>query len=225
MVTATYTGAGAPSPDSRLVVKDAIAPGPVSSDLPSGTYATPQTVNLTGENEVRFTTDGSTPTAASARFTAPLLVTTSRTIKAVAIDAAGNVGPVATFASTLAVPVASQDGTASTGASVPVLGPSIVVVGQTVPVAVPVRAVAAATTSTTAAVSRLSLARRVSVTELRARGLRASMAVAEGTNVVRIAVSRARNGATTGRAVFVTTRSPSAPGLFRVTLRSIALRG
>jgi hypothetical protein len=73
------------------------------------------------------------------------------------------------------------------------------------------------------AVSRLTLARRISVSRLRGLGLRASMNVQEGTSVVRIAIFKARNGAKTGRALFTATRTPHAAGLFRVTLRSATL--
>jgi hypothetical protein len=73
------------------------------------------------------------------------------------------------------------------------------------------------------AVSRLSLARRISITRLRAHGLRASMNVQEGTNVVRISIYKARNGLRTGRALYTTTRTPTHAGLFRATLRSSAL--
>jgi hypothetical protein len=73
------------------------------------------------------------------------------------------------------------------------------------------------------AVNRLSLARRISISRLRAKGLRASMNVQEGTNVVRIAIYKTRNGLRTGRAVFTTTRTPRSAGLFRVTLRSSKL--
>jgi len=72
-------------------------------------------------------------------------------------------------------------------------------------------------------VSQLTLARRISVTRLRLQGLRASMRVQEGTNVVRLAIYKAKNGQRTGRALFTTTRTPSRSGLFRATLRSRSL--
>jgi len=71
-------------------------------------------------------------------------------------------------------------------------------------------------------VSRLTLPRRISVTRLRAQGLHASMRVQEGTNVVRIAIYKSRNGQRTGRALYVTTRATRA-GLLNVTLRSRSL--
>jgi hypothetical protein len=73
------------------------------------------------------------------------------------------------------------------------------------------------------AVSRLSVARRISTARLRRQGLRASMRVQEGTSAVRIAVYKARNGRKTGRAVFSTIRAPRAAGLYRVTLRNRSL--
>jgi hypothetical protein len=109
----------------------------------------------------------------------------------------------------------------ATTASPPPAAPTTTIVQLIQPA--PVAQVQTVTAPLPLTVSRLALARRVSVTRIRARGLPASMTVAEGTNAVRIAVYRARNGARTGRAVFVTTRSPSAAGLFRVTLRSGAL--
>jgi hypothetical protein len=72
------------------------------------------------------------------------------------------------------------------------------------------------------AVSQLTLARRISVARLQLRGLRASMQVKEGTNVVRIAIYKARNGKKAGSALYVTNRASRA-GLLRVTLRSRSL--
>lgn len=79
------------------------------------------------------------------------------------------------------------------------------------------------TSTRSLAVSRLLVARRVSLARLRAQGLRASMRVPDGTNALRIAVYRARNGQKTGRALFVTTRAPRAGALYRVTLRDPGL--
>jgi hypothetical protein len=72
-------------------------------------------------------------------------------------------------------------------------------------------------------VSRLSLARRISVTRVRLQGLRTSMRLQATTKVVRIAVYNARNGRKTGRALFTTVRTPRAAGLYRVTLRNRTL--
>jgi hypothetical protein len=63
----------------------------------------------------------------------------------------------------------------------------------------------------------------MSMARLRAEGVRASMRVPDGTNALRIAVYRARNGRKTGRSLFVTTRAPRAGALYRVTLRDPGL--
>jgi hypothetical protein len=72
------------------------------------------------------------------------------------------------------------------------------------------------------AVSGLTLARRISIARVRQQGLRASMQVKEGTNVVRIAIYKARDGRKTGSALFVTNRVARA-GLLRMTLRNRSL--
>jgi hypothetical protein len=72
------------------------------------------------------------------------------------------------------------------------------------------------------AVSGLTLARRISIARVQVQGLRASMRVKEGTNVVRIAIYKARDGKKTGSALYVTNRAARA-GLLRVTLRSRGL--
>jgi len=92
-VTAVIDGV----PESRTIRVDRTAPAAPAADLPSGEYTLPQVIQLYGENEVRYTTDGSEPTKASPKATGAITLTTARTIKAIAVDAAGNAGPVATF--------------------------------------------------------------------------------------------------------------------------------
>jgi hypothetical protein len=77
--------------------------------------------------------------------------------------------------------------------------------------------------SSALSVSRLTLARRISVTRLRGQGLRATMSVQQGTNVLRFSVYKAKGGSKTGRALYTTSRTPSRAGLFRTTLRSSKL--
>jgi len=73
------------------------------------------------------------------------------------------------------------------------------------------------------AVSNLALARRISISRLRSRGLRLSMTVRSGTRVVRVSVYRARSGRKVGPALATVFRAPSRAGLFRVTLRDRTL--
>jgi hypothetical protein len=72
-------------------------------------------------------------------------------------------------------------------------------------------------------VSRLSLARRVSLARLSRRGVQASMTLPSGTRALRIAVYRARDGRRTGPALLAVNRRPSSGGIYRVALRNRAL--
>jgi hypothetical protein len=87
----------------------------------------------------------------------------------------------------------------------------------------PAGAVLGATASSPLSVSGLTLARRISVAQLRGRGLRATMSVQDGTSVLRFAVYKAKGGSKTGRALYTTSRTPSRAGLFRTTLFSSKL--
>jgi hypothetical protein len=74
------------------------------------------------------------------------------------------------------------------------------------------------------AVSRVALARRISATRARMRGLRVVMRLPAGTQVVRFAVYRARTSKRTGRALAIGYRVPARAGTYRLTLRDRALR-
>jgi hypothetical protein len=87
----------------------------------------------------------------------------------------------------------------------------------------PAGAVLATTASSRLFVSQLTLARRISVSRLRVQGLRGSMSVQQGTNVLRFGVYKARNGQKTGRALYTTSRTPTHAGLYRFSLRSTKL--
>jgi hypothetical protein len=73
------------------------------------------------------------------------------------------------------------------------------------------------------AVSNLALARRISISGLRSRGLRLSMTVPSATRVVRVSIYRARDGRKTGPALATVLRTASRAGLLRMTLRDRAL--
>jgi hypothetical protein len=97
-IASTY-GVGAGRTATGLLVKDTVAPAAPAADVAPGTYTAARDVTLAAaDGTVHYTTDGSAPTASSPAATAAVHVDRSQTIKAVAVDAAGNVSPVASFA-------------------------------------------------------------------------------------------------------------------------------
>lgn len=218
-VRTTYTSnAGtAPPAETRTLAKDTVAPAMPDGSPAPGTYATAQSVHLIDADPsatIKYTVGPGVP---NLTFGSPILLTASQTIRATATDPAGNVSAVRSLAYTIGVAAAVPGGSVATTTTTPATNPA----PATKPTGT--QQVQGATASSPLAVSRLTLARRISITRLRVQGLRASMNVEEGTNVIRIAISKARNGAKTGRALFTTTRTPRSAGLFRVTLRSSKL--
>jgi hypothetical protein len=89
------TAGGTISGGGTTLVKDLVAPGAPTIDTPSGHYVVPQAVTLrlpAGEpasSVIRYTTDGSAPTASSPTAQ-PVTISSSRTLRAAVFDAAGN---------------------------------------------------------------------------------------------------------------------------------------
>ena len=91
-----------------LLSKDTAAPAAPTSSVAGGTYTSTQNVALkASEGTIRYTTDGSAPTASSTAYSKAINVSSSQTIKAVAIDAAGNMSDVASFAYSIVAPAAA----------------------------------------------------------------------------------------------------------------------
>jgi hypothetical protein len=95
-------------------------PPTVSASPAGGSYGGAQTVTLTcndgagsGCASIRYTTDGSTPTTASAQYTAPLTVSANTTLKFFATDAAGNASAVVTETYVITVDTAPPTVTAN----------------------------------------------------------------------------------------------------------------
>ncbi|MRR39481.1 hypothetical protein EG829_33505, partial [bacterium] len=63
-----------------------------TASLPAGTYSSQQTVSLSADETatIYYTTTGVAPTTASPKYTGPVTVTTTTTLKYFAVDAAGN---------------------------------------------------------------------------------------------------------------------------------------
>ncbi len=82
---------------------DTVAPVTAASPV-GGSYSTAQSVTLScsdagsGCAATYYTVDGTTPTASSSRYTGPLSVAASTTLKFFSVDAAGNAGAVRTEA-------------------------------------------------------------------------------------------------------------------------------
>jgi len=75
-------------------------PPVVTASPPGGTFSAAVSVALSATDDtdrepaIHFTLDGSTPTAASQRYTEPLILERTTTLASVAVDAAGNHSPV-----------------------------------------------------------------------------------------------------------------------------------
>ena len=78
----------------------------------AGTYTSNQSVILTstGATDIRYTTDGTIPTCASAQYSSAISVTSSKTIKAISCYANNTSSTVASFAYTISVPSSSGGG-------------------------------------------------------------------------------------------------------------------
>src|SRR5215211_1928096 len=77
----------------------------VSASPAPGTYQSAQSVTLsTGDaaDKIYYTTNGSEPTTSSTLYSAPIAVANTQTIRAIAVDAAGNQSASAPFAYTIA---------------------------------------------------------------------------------------------------------------------------
>ena len=107
-VTDSLPGASAFAPNMDELFEPAdTTPPTVAAAPPGGSFAAPQSVTLTAvdnnpTSSIYFTTNGSTPTSASTRYTAPIGIATTTTLKYIAIDAAGNVSAVRSETYTIA---------------------------------------------------------------------------------------------------------------------------
>ena len=74
---------------------------------PAGTYSTPQSVTLTDAtpaSTMYYTLDGSDPTSASAVYNGPIGVTSTKTIKAIAMANGYTISPISTASYTIGAP-------------------------------------------------------------------------------------------------------------------------
>jgi chitobiase/beta-hexosaminidase-like protein len=99
-------GTGAYHGRTMGITKDTVAPAAPTSNLPSGGYPTGHLVSLATESgaSIHYTTDGSDPTASSKSYSDPIAVKSTGPLKALAVDAAGNVGQIARFDYVISAP-------------------------------------------------------------------------------------------------------------------------
>jgi hypothetical protein len=161
-VASTYS-IGAGRTVSGLLTKDTTAPGAPRASVTPGSYTSTQNVGLSAsEGTIRYTTDGSEPNGNSASYTRPISVDRSQTIKAVAIDAAGNASSISEFGYAIGAP------------------------------AVAPRPIVASTVLPKLKVESLSLTRRMSTRSARRQGMTVLVYAPEGAKIAQIRVLRGK---------------------------------
>jgi hypothetical protein len=191
--TAAFTGAGAIAPSIASIAKDTVSPDAPTADPAPGTHTGPQLVLLHTEagGRVHVTQDGSPATTAGPRQTA-VPVDSSRTLRAVAVDAAGNVSPEAVLDYVIVAPPPDS-------APEPVVQPQEPATPPALPLAPPAQAPApqappatrpALTASQPLRVGRLTVGARQRLATVRRRGVNARVVAPAGTGLVEIALYR-----------------------------------
>ncbi len=94
---------------TETYVVDTIAPT-VAISPNGGSFTSAQTVTITSNDAnaaIYYTTDGSTPTSSSTKYAGPVSVSRTLTLRALAIDNAGNVGNIAAVSFVIGLPTSS----------------------------------------------------------------------------------------------------------------------
>ena len=132
------------------------------------------------------------------------MITSAQTIKAIAVDAAGNPSAVGTFSFTI--------------------GPAPIFRVPPPPAATNVIGAIPVVSAAPASLRTLSLRSRLSAVALRSGGLRVTVTLRASAHVLRVRVFRAgSNGRPNGRALLTVFRVPPGAGTYRVTLRQRTL--
>ena len=207
-IRAVFDGANG---NTLAVAKDTIAPGGVFSTPGPGTYSGAQAVSLSTGNSsdvVRFTRNGTLPTASSEQAFGTITIPSSQTITAVATDPAGNTGPASTLAFTI---TPAQGGGGGGGGAQPAAPAAPAAVA---PVAIDApRPLFLGMLSTSPTVKRSKAA---------ANGIRLAMRLPEGTEVVRIRIYRITGSGR--RLISSGFKTPGATGLYRARQNHRSLR-
>jgi hypothetical protein len=178
------------------VTKDTLAPAAPAADPAPGTHTGPQLVLLQTEagGRIHVTQDGSPATTASPRQTA-VQVDSSRTLRAIAVDAAGNVSPEAVLDYVIVAPAPVADAAPRPVAepnppAAPGLLPAPAPAPAPVPQAAPV--IRAPAASQPLRVSRLTVGAHQRLATVRRRGVNARVVAPTGTGLVEIALYRVK---------------------------------
>lgn len=101
-------------------------PPPVTFNPAAGTYTSAQTVTLSDSDSnatIYFTTDGSTPTASSNKYSAPINVAVNETINAIAVDSSTGTSTVAGAAYVINTQTSASGSFTMSGTPVNISGP------------------------------------------------------------------------------------------------------
>ena len=228
--SASYTVPATENPDpaatvsfggvNRTLAKDTVAPGePIATPAP-GTYATSQAVTLEGPDpsaEIHFTVGGADPSSASNVAPAQFNVTSSLTIKAIAVDGVGNTSAIQSFAYVIGLPPQGAGGTQGAAGGTGAQG-----AGGSSAAATAGGSAADGTARPALALRALGTAPRVAESKAQRLGLRVVMRVPDGAEVVRIKIYRkTKKGLKLLSDGF---RSPGSAGLYRVSQSHLQLR-
>src|SRR4051794_552111 len=196
----TYTVAGGTITGTPLsVVKDTVTPDAPTSNPAPGAYEGTQAVVLhTADPDagIHFTTNGTDPTKSSPTATGQISISSSQTVKAVAIDPAGNRSAVSSLAYTI---------TPKAPATLQLPGTRVVIVQA------PARE--------RLALRSLSVRKTVTRKGLRRSGLRLGAQLASGTEVVRVRIYKGT------RLITTAWQFPGRSGRYSAHLRSTKIRG
>jgi hypothetical protein len=231
--SATYTTPAGPIGGTQMSIsKDVAAPSAPGATPAGGTYQTSQAVSLTGSAGavIHYTVDDSDPGEVTPTATGQIMVTSSLTLRAIAIDPAGNMSAIKDFAFVISPPAppppagggAPAGGNQAGGGGAPTGTGPTASASSTGPSPAP-GDVAGSSARPALALKQLGLASRTKQSKAQKSGLRLSMRLADGTEVVKVNIYRKTAGGL--RLLSSGYKAPSSTaGLYRIVQNHAQLR-